>query len=237
MAAKTLATIDDVRRRMFLPDIDGVKTAIKRTLEGATTELEAELRTVFDLQTGLVDTFYVPDSDLSGSRFAERFRLSRGLVDENTTALQVEIAHRRLQFLPGNTGEDPLDLRDTSEALVDDPDQYVMVNAERGVVTIQDFRLLRQYIQITYDAGIATDPNKADLYLQTGTNSVPAWLKELAILTSMIELTSTPQTGIDETARAQLKSTLRPAELQRKKSGLLDDYTRYEPGSNKILTL
>ena len=230
--AKLLGQIDDVRRRMFLPDIDGVRTAIRRTLEGTTEQLQSELRTVFDEQDQRVDRFYIPDSDLTGGRFAERFLLTQGLVDQ-TVEVKVEVAPRVLLFLPGNTGTDPTDLRDTTETAVTDPDQCVQVQAERGVVIIQDFRLIRLYVQITYDAGIAPDPNKDTLFLQSGTRSVPDFLKELAISWAMLELVSTPQIGIEETST--VGKTVRPKVLERKIQGLLDDHVRFEPGANTPL--
>lgn len=232
MASKLLVPIDVVRRRMFLPDLDGVRTAIRRVLEGVTEQLQSELRTPFDEQDQRVDRFYIQDSDLNGERFSERFLLTQGLVDE-TVEVKVEVAPRVLSFLPGNTGTGPIDLRDTTESAVSDPDQFVQVRAQRGVVVVQDYRLARQYVQITYDAGIAPDTNKAEtLFLQDGTRSVPDFLKELAISWAMLELASTPQIGIEEQATVAAKA-VRPRVLERKIQGLLDDHVRYEPGANK----
>lgn len=231
--ARLLVPEEEVRRRMFLPDLDGVRSAITRVLEGITDQLRSELRTPLDEQDGRVDRFYVVDSAQFGGRFAERFLLTQGLVDESVTAVKVELAPRVLSFTPGNTGTGPLDLRDVSEAAVDDPDQFVQVEAERGVLVIHDFRLLHQYVQVTYDAGIAPDPDKPDsLYLQEGARSVPDFLKEMAITWAMLELVSTPQLGIEQQSTVAGKA-VRPKVLERKLQGLLDDHVRYEPGAKK----
>lgn len=233
---KKLVTINEVRQRMFLPDIDGIRTAIGETLEGTTEQLESELRTKFTLTTGLIDLFYVADANLDGGRFHRRFLLKRGLVDEGTNALKIEVAPKRIEFLPGSTsGSVPLDLRDVAaSAVVDDADQFVIVEAERGIVTVQDFRLLRQHVQITYDAGIAPDPNISDQFLQTGTNSVPDFLKELALAWTMLELTTSPQVGIEQKELTTGKA-VRPAFLERKIERLLTDHIRYQPDAIKPL--
>jgi len=294
----------DVRERMALPNIDVVSRAIGRTLDGVTDALEAELSTIFAADTGIVKRYYVPDSFLTGDRFNVTLYLDRGLISEVVSDVTVETAYRKLGLLQGDT----LDLRDTSGAHVDHKDQFVTIDADGGLVVVEDFRVLRQYVQVTYDAGIAVDRNRpTEMYLQspitttdsfsfvdsdpdtitrsagdfeadniqvgdvisvTGTVSndgtytvagvatltltlaatdslttegpvsstievlseqpVPSWLKELAILQTMLELTSDKTVGI-EVNNQQAGDMLRPNVLKQQIDTLVDRYTRFRP--------
>ena len=189
--------------------------------------------------TGLVDLFYCKDSLLEGARHHGKFLLERGLVDEAVTALKVELAPSKEGFLDGDDGNENavLDLRDPTEAGVDHADQYVEVDATRGVVLIQDFRLLRSYLRITYDAGIKLDPNKSSLFLQTGPNSVPADLKELATLMAMLELSTTDAvTSIRNQSRESSFGDRRRLErFEARVNVLIDKLMRYEPEARTVV--
>lgn len=232
--ARMLATCEAVRTRMFLPDVAGIREAIRQVLKGTTSQLESELRTLFPEQDAKVELFYSEDSDLTGARFRHRLQLTRGFVDEATNAVKVEAAPKALDFLPGApAGTTVFDMRDVAgSALVDDAGEFVRVELERGIVVISDFRLLRQYVQVTYDSGFKDDTANSDLFLLTGVRSVPDWLQELAITWAMWELTTLPQTGIEEQARPALQA-VRPLFLEKKVQSMLDDHTRYEPGAMK----
>ncbi len=169
MALK-LVTVGDVRERMQLPDVEVVNTAIERAVRAATIELRSALRMDFDFQGSVVDRYYVDESLKTGGRFFERFLLSRGLVTETLNDVEVREASRKINLIDGGT--DFTDLRDTTLAsgVVSHKDQYVTLSSDglrRGLVLIEDFRLIRRHVQITYDAGITPDRNKpTDRFLQ-----------------------------------------------------------------------
>ena len=220
MALK-LVTVESVRTRIALPDRNLVTTAISNALEGATESLEAELRTSFSETTGFSELFYVDDSALFGSRFYEKLALSKGFVTEASNDVRVEVAPRKLNILQG----DALDLRDTTNGTVTHKDQFVELSLNEGVVVVQDFRLISQYVRITYDFGFAPDSGDPSLFDQT---MVPSQLKELATLWAMLELTANPVTGIDPNRRLE-GDQQRPQHLRERINTLLDQLTRYEP--------
>lgn len=180
MATKLLVPIEDVIERMHLPDMQGIRKAVEQAALGATRDLESELRTSFDYEAGRLDLFYVPDSDLRGSRFEEKVRLTKGFVTEGDRDLRVRVASRRIGLIildPATAASnDFIDLRDpnptTSGARpidVEHKDQFVHLvdgSLKRGIVTIQDYRLFRLYVECRYDAGIHTDRNTENLYQQ-----------------------------------------------------------------------
>jgi hypothetical protein len=134
-----------------------------------TDGLEGDLRTTFAFQARAVDLFYRRDSMREGNRFHEKFLLSRGLVTQDANDIEVLTSPRRGGFLEG-TSVSQFDLRDPgASATVADKDQFVMLTEDglrRGILTVQDFRLSNTYVQATYDAGIAQDRGKSDLFLQ-----------------------------------------------------------------------
>lgn len=306
----------------MLPNVDRISDAIFEIITGVTDGLETDLRTAFAFQARNVDLFYRKDSLREGNRFHEKFMLSRGLVSEDAVDMEVLTSPRRNGFLVGATTSQ-FDLRDpAASAAVENKDQFVMLTEDgfrRGIVTVQDFRLFRTYVQCTYDAGIAEDRNKSDLYLQsvpaagftmqgapsltfvdanpdtitraagdwvadgfrvgdpivvTGTASnnstfvlaavtttvltlvtadsltaevaaaaavrvgavqaVPAWLKELATLQTMLELTTSDAVAgaLQREARTRGRAEDKRVErLERSIDVLLDKHARYEPGA------
>lgn len=158
-----LIPVDRVRTRMMLPDLPGLLNTIQEVLEGVTEALESELRTSFGLVRGAQDVFYFEDSSLFGGRFSAEMILRRGLVRENETDVSVVTAPTKLDLLQ----EDVIDLRSPTEtSFVDDKDQHFDLDAERGIVVVSDYRLLRDYVRVTYDAGIETDRLDSGLFLQ-----------------------------------------------------------------------
>ncbi len=235
-----LVTVQAVRNRLLIPDIDRVNDALCEILDGISLQLEAELRTTFLHATGLVDLFYCDDSLLEGSRFHEKFLLSRGLVDESVTAVKVELAATKEDFLDADDGNENsvLILTDPTEAGVDHAGQFVEVVADRGVVLIQDFRLLRSYLRITYDAGIEVDSDRTAIYKQSGTNSVPARLKELASLMGMLDLSTTDAVATlrNQSGEGTAGDRRRLGDRFERRIGvLLDQLERYEPEARKVL--
>ncbi len=316
-----LIQVKSVRDRMMLPNVDRINSAISEIISGLLAGLESDLRTTLAFQARAVDLFYRRDSLREGNRFHEKLLLSRGLVSEDANDVEVLTAPRRGGFLEG-TSVTQFDLRDTSSGLVDNKDQFVMLTDDgfrRGIVTVQDFRLFRAYTQITYDAGIAEDRDKSNLFLQevpaagfslqggpsvtfadadpdtitratgdwvadgfrvgdiivvSGTVSndgsyvvttvtttvltlatadeltaevfvgpairvgalqaVPGWLKELATLQTMLELTTSDALGgaLQREARTATRpDATRATQLETRINVLLDKHMRYEPGA------
>lgn len=222
--ALLLVDSESVRTRIGLPVRDLITTAIEDALMGTTESLQAELRTQFDRQVAAIDTFFVEDSGLRGQRFSEKFVLSNGYVTESSNDVQVEVAATKLDLIQ-NLG---LDLRDTTNGTVTHKDQFVDVSADRGIVVVSDYRLISQYVRITYDYGFDADGTTPTLYDQS---QVPATLKELATLWTMLELTANPVTGIDPNRRLE-GDQQRPQHLNQRIQTLLDKLTRYEPEAN-----
>ncbi len=310
---------------MLLPNVDRINDAICEIVEGVTDALETDLRTTFGFQARNVDLFYRRDSMREGNRFNEKFVFSRGLVTEDANDVQVVTSPRRGGFLSGTTVLTTLDLRDVAaSAVVENKDQFVMITDEalrRGVITVQDFRLFRTYVQVTYDAGIAEDRNVSDLFLQevpsagfalqgapsvtfadsdpdtitrdagswtadgfrpgdvvvvggTASNdgtfvvdgvsalvltlsaadsltaevivdpgisvgalqAVPSWLRELAILQTMAELTTSDAVAgaLQRESRTASKGEERRGDrLERQIGSLMDKHVRYEPGAHR----
>ncbi len=311
-----------VRNRMMLPNVDRINDAIQEIVSGVTDELEAQLRTTFAFQARNVDLFYRRDSLREGGRFHEKFAFSRGLISQDANDIEVLTSPRRNGFLEG-TVTSQFDLRDPAlSGTVEDKDQFVVITGEslaRGIITIQDFRLIRSYVQVTYDGGIAADRDKPDLFLQDATTfsmqggpgltfadanpdtitrdagdwtadgfrvgdvivvsgtvsnngsfvlagvattvltlstgdvlvaevavsasvrvgaiqAVPGWLKELATLRVMQELTTSDAVAgaLQREARTRSQGEAQRVErLERQIDVLLDRHTRYEPGAHQ----
>ncbi len=320
-----LVTVKTVRDRMLLPDTNRINDAIFEIVQGVTDTLESDLRTTFAFQARNVDLFYRKDSMREGNRFHEKFLFSRGLVTEDANDVKVVTSPRRGGFLSDTTVLTTLDLRDVAaSAVIENKDQFVLLTDEalrRGIITVQDFRLFRTYVQVTYDAGIAEDRNKSDLFLQevpaagftlqgapsvtfadadpdtitraagdwaadgfragdvivvSGTASndgtfvvatvtalvltlvsadtltaevfagptisvgalqaVPTFLKELAILQTMAELTTSDAVGgaLQREARTASRGEERRVQrIERQIQILLDKHVRYEPGAHR----
>ena len=230
-----LAPVEAVRARAFLPDREDVNAGVAAALDAATEALESELRTEFAFRARS-DLFRVADSRLRGSRFHSKFRLSAGLVDESSAALSVLVAPLAVAFEPENPGPAPTDLRDPSESGVDSDDEFVEVDATHGVVTVQDYRLLNQYVLVQYEAGLAVTPGDAGLYLQSGARSVPSWLRELAVLYAVRDVELTPRAGgpsRDDRAGVATRARMRDSQLGRRVEVLLDRYRRYFPDAHR----
>jgi hypothetical protein len=226
-----LVTVRSLRERAFLADLQVVNAGLTAVLSGLTEQLEAELRTPFGAVAGQVDLFYVERPARFHGRDETRLLLSRGFVDESTTALSVLVASRAVTFTPGNLGEDPTDLRNPPFA--DDPEQFVKIDAERGLVILHDVVPAASYVQVTYDAGIAVDPDAPAQFLQS---AVPGWLKELATADALIEVASTKQFG--EVGKDPRSGKVRAADttaLERKFDRLLRAHVRYVPDALRPL--
>lgn len=193
-------------------------------MRGVTEWLTARLRaSSFDFAADQTDWFYVPSDRqyLSGQRYESRLRLSRGLISTaDVVPVAVAVAGTRAQMLAG----DVVLLAEVGE----DPADFISLDAETGVVTIQDYRLFDQYVRCVYDAGIEVDPATSNLYLQTGTHSVPGWLAEAAILKTIVNLSHSPSFGGSDSNKIQV--TRQMAELcGQQLEDLLDQHTRFDP--------
>lgn len=231
MARLHLVTVEKVRNRMGVPNVEKANKIVSEVLSGVTETLESELRTRFDQEAGVVDRFYVPDSQLFGQQWTSELRLSRGLVTEATNDVKVELARTVLDLVL--EVEDILDLRDpvASAPTVAHKDQFVLIELERGLVRIQDFRVLNRHVRVTYDAGIAADPNGKQ-YAQSGAASVPEWLKELAEVTALLELARNKSLGQELERGVQRAVRGSSVDLmEQRRRVLLDRHERYEPNA------
>lgn len=221
-----LVPVASLRARLFKPPGDEVlDDGLRSILEGLTEQIEAELRTELGAATGTADTFYVRESTRVGTTAEVRLMLTRGFCADSPTAVKVEVGESQLAFTAAANAPDIVDLRDATEATVDDADQYATLDLERGVVTIRDYLLVDSYVRVTYDSGFAADSAKTEQFDQ---DALPGWLKELAIALGTLEAQEHPLFSRQTSVRER-RDQAAMRRLERKVERLLRRHVRYEP--------
>jgi hypothetical protein len=185
-----LASVTDLLDDLGYTAMTDITYAVTDALLAASAELSAVLDTDFDAGT-FIDTYYVQEPRYrSGPAAQVEFRLSHGLV---TSLTQVLLSPDPTQF--GNT------------TYTTDVTANVTVDNDRGVV--KDFKTTstqnyvpagitnmafmsgytRQFVQISYAAGLPVDANNAASYDLT---QVPIWLNNAAKLAAKLYLADSP---------------------------------------------
>ena len=167
-----LASVADIRSKLGFDDMTDINCAITTALDAAESQLEGRLETEFDQGT-FVDTFYVREPPYhDGPAFETQFKLRRGLIASLTSVVYADTAANL--SVPGQT---------TNVTAT------VQLHPDRGVVKDFVTPYFRKYVQITYQAGFAADPNNAQSYL---ISSVPDWLQQAATLNCLIGMADSP---------------------------------------------
>jgi hypothetical protein len=170
-----LANPSDVISQLGFDPMTDITFAVNMAMDAAEAYLAAQLNTDFESAT-YVDTFFVAEPPYR-NRGAVRteFRLSAGLVDSLTSVL---------------TCYDVNDFGISAEAT--DVTANVILNADKGVV--QDFKThyVGTYVQITYSAGFAADPDNVGPPPSYLISTVPDWLQQACKIKTLIGLVDSP---------------------------------------------
>lgn len=187
-----LLPIEDLRSRTGFDDIPDVNAAFSSALSAATSTLSQELRTAFT-SGSYTDLFFVDSVFKMGATIRVPLLLKRGFVSGVTTAT---CASLRADLVTGA-----------------DISSYLLLDSERGMVTVLDYDVSGMYVSITYNAGFAADDSNSEIYEQ---GSVPTWLKDAASLQALITIDTANPTlrredkggGDVDVMRSQLETLL-----------------------------
>lgn len=199
-----LASVEDIRMRLTFDEGTTVDNAIEGALLSTTPILESRLRTKFTRVDGEEEYFQIrkvhseefpaptpflnsaPNRIRRGGLFANaplftlECLLRRGFISEtDTTNLKVEAATLIPNFADPNL---TWNLREFDDGL-----DHTFVDTERGMVTIHQLDVSGMFVRITYNGGLTVASD--DLYDLTADQN---WLKELAILNTLLILNAHP---------------------------------------------
>lgn len=197
-----LASVSEIRDQLGFDNMTDINAAIGLALDAAEPQLAAILNTEFG-QGSFVDTFWVRSPPFrDGPAVETEFRLQRGLVQSLTSVIY---AYQICNFTDPSSY-----LTSTSTAVL---------SADKGVVTDYQTHYMRQYVQISYTAGFAPDPDTQYSYLLS---SVPRWLQDAAKLRALLSLADSP---ILSEANIKLDKQM----LQTQFNALMSRHLRYAP--------
>ena len=211
-----LANVDDVIAALGYDKMTDISNAAAMAVDAAESQLGSILNTEFDQGT-FVDTYFV--SELPGHGTEAQFRLRRGLLTSLTSML---VSPDPTQFGNPSYATDVSDcaITDLTKGFVKDfRSQFVLQAAPVGNSLIFRGGYRRRYVQITYLAGFAPDPNNPASYL---ISSVPDWLQQAAKLNALIGLADSPAL-----TEAMIKLDTKTLQLQY--NALLQRKLRYAP--------
>lgn len=232
-----LQSVESLRIRLGLSDIDDVNSALEGALEMATASLQASIRTDL-VRATVVDTFFVKNSlefpapfhgrrwraDASSGGSARvsgasslTLKLSRGFID-SAVDITAFAAPEEVYLTDSSRRQDLEDVGSKNR---------LTVSYEKGVARIQDYSFQSDYVQISYTAGLNTDGSTPDVY--TG---VPVWLRETALIKAQILINSNPVYAIQRGERDGLTRT-EIISLQATISTILLSKSRYSPMARK----
>ena len=195
-----LAPVNEIREQLGFDDMTDINSAVTMALSAAEPQLAAVLNTEFDRGV-FTDTFYVREPPFrDGPAVETEFRLRRGLVKEVTSVLLCN---------------DPDAFDDPTSTI--DVTAKTTLHSSKGIVRDFKTHYMRQYVQITYDAGF--DADDAGVY-----QNVPDWLKNAAKLQAMINMADSPVLS-----EAQIKLDTKMLSLEM--TALLSRHLRYAPMS------
>ena len=164
-----LISVDALRERLTANDVAFVNNLIEDVLQATTVILRSLIRVdSFDSIVGGSEVFFLGAgySDIYGSM--PLFRLKNGFVSN----VVVKLHTTRVDI--STDGE----LIDTDYLIIDEEAGTVKVDRVFANVAVLNFDIQNSYFEITYDSGFSV--NGQDVY-----ESVPEWLKEMAVLKGM----------------------------------------------------
>lgn len=151
-----------------LSDNTDVHLSINSALESASLYAESVLDSTFVRETK-TDTFWVNSLEVPFDGEFIFLRLSKAFVDVGQTIL---VEH--------SSTFDTFDTNKTTLVAT----RYV-IDAVKGIVKIIGASLDKVYIKVTYTAGFNVDATITDMYKQS---EVPAWLRDVAVVYSLIQM-------------------------------------------------
>jgi hypothetical protein len=214
-----LAAVDDIITALGFDPMTDITNAVTMALDAAEAQLASILNTEFDQGT-FVDTYYVQSPPYrQGPASQVEFRLHRGLVTSLTSVL---VSPDPTQF--GNSSHYTdvtanTNLEGDKGIVRDFKSQFAIQYIPEGLVSAIRTGYYRQWVQITYEAGFAADPNTTGSYL---VSSIPDWLQQAAKLNALIGLADSPAL-----TEAMVKLDVRT--LQAQYQALLQRKMRYAP--------
>ena len=197
-----LANPADIIAQLGFDSMTDINLATSMAMDAAEAYLSAQLNTSF-LLSSYVDTFFVPAPRYQdGPAVSTEFRLSQGLL----------ISTSSIYTAPTVAG-----LATGTEISANFT--WNGNDGDKGVIRDLTTRYVRQFVQITYTAGFAVDPDNPNSYL---ISSVPDWLQNACKLKTLVGLVDSP---VLSEAQIKLDSKLLGLQLVQ----LLSRKLRYAP--------
>lgn len=221
MVAK-FVSVEDFAIRAGLGDVDGLDEAVtakcQASIEAATIHLISFIRTEFDENTSIIDTFYVDIGEFPFVGEFPRFYLSQGFVTTAVTALVVKNADQLGDLAAAAAINTAFLVLDSTKGTV------LITGTDQALSgTLQIVSGNRYFLSVTYDAGFA---EAADAFGSIYVNA-PEWLTEAAqLLAKAIFDTGVPCDDKDKNATGCCISI----------EGLVGRYIRYMPSALKPMT-
>ena len=194
---------------------DRVSLAAERAVETAQQSAASLFRTAFERVT-VVDDFFPIDSLRFDSARSTELLLSRGLVDAGQTLTLYASATR-----------EGLGAASTRTNLQSNGGvNHVILDYERGLLSVADIDISKQYVRATYTAGLTNDGGAPALYL-----GAPEWLRQAVRVQTLLHLDSNP---VFPPASREDDSPSRTADhLKAELGALVGDHARYVPAAWK----
>lgn len=211
MPQPLLIGIDEVMGRLSFSSTQDIREAVEGAIRAATASMVGTLRTELDAATAREDLFRVTESGAREGFTHHELILSRGFVSDVTTANFLAVSAPHIRQL------DDVSIRTDLRAFAfETTEDTLSIDAERGLVSVDDVDLKGQIVRMTYNAGFSVDTD--DEYEAT-----PNWLVEAAYLAAAIALDANPIIRRDDEAEAQLNK------LQRQLDVIVQSHVRYAP--------
>jgi hypothetical protein len=195
-------------------NLTNINNSIARGLDQAELFLATNLRTIFG-RVSQTDVFFVRSSFIAGATHRSSFLLSQGFV-QASPAYTAKAALSRL----GLAESDAIDLR------AHDGDDLTDMDAEIGILNVDGIDLSGYFLEVTYDAGFATDAAISEMY---DLSEVPDWLEEAARVSAMLTLAE------DRTLRGDEESAIKTDHLKAALGSVVDSHVRYRPTAHRPL--
>lgn len=219
-----LQTVEEMRRRMGFADEEEINRAVEAALETASIVVPSMSRFEVTRAT-VVDLFFVRNSYEFGfsqprqisprgrwtatSATQTVLRLSRPLVVTSPTHT-VEVAGTEI-------GLDTSSVKDLRS-----PDEFTILDADNGVLRINDFGLGNAYVRVSYTSGLLTDDGDPALF-----SGVPDWLTQAVSMSAQLGLNANPVVRATPLAPDERES------IKTQMDSLILDNSRYIPMSWK----
>lgn len=173
-----LATVEEIRVRLNIGDVDDINAKVSAALDAATLHLTSILRTEFDRQT-VSDMFWLdPVQEPWTGEFIQLY-LTQGFVFQDPAALPDPIGVE-VRYADNKVDLANSDALDNAYVIVQDTKGLVLITDDvEHDITIPRWRTAnRFFMSVDYTAGFLTKNTEFGLVYQ----DVPGWLNEAAII-------------------------------------------------------